>query len=420
MRIAVVVGARTVGHRTAAECTELTGECQPPRDAAAQARHLVGQITRPVRSTVGGLVRAARQQSRPGRGQVFCCDVEHQRLLAEIGDVLQMQAMPQALVRPLDTSALVVALTEAVRRDARGGEVDHQHARLAAQGHLVDNSDGGRLARALPLGGVARPLGAEDEVRLERIALDDAAQGDLVAAAGVAAHDEADAALIEQVDEPGGRIAAVRHQHVGGAKIVLGVGEHRPIQLDRGAGLRVPREFCARTIQGEQALIGISQNLPARTSADDRHQHRVVGCHQPLALPACPEDGGLGTSQQVVVQACESLHMQRGACFGAGPVADATHRLCSASQRGEDAVHEFLSRGAAHVQQRRHRRWQWERLPARESREKCKFHGLSPEAQTGRRFFTLPQGLQALHKLTISRGVELCFCVPIPPGGIPA
>ena len=83
----------------------------------------VGQVTGSVRRCVGGFVRGARQQ----RGQVvredLGCDVDHQRVLAEPADGLQMQAMFQAFERFLDTPALVVQAAEAVRRGLRGGAV---------------------------------------------------------------------------------------------------------------------------------------------------------------------------------------------------------------------------------------------------------------------------------------------------------
>ncbi len=86
------------------------------------------------------------------------------------------------------------------------------HPRLAVRGDLADHADGGRLGRALPIGGVWRLRGAARDVGLGRAAMNEAAQGGPVTAAGVAAHDEAGVALLQQVDQPGGRGAAIEQQ----------------------------------------------------------------------------------------------------------------------------------------------------------------------------------------------------------------
>ena len=398
LRLAALDRAGDGGQRTGDEVTDLFGERQQPWSHALQDGQRVGQIAGSVRRRVDGFVRGARQQRCQVVGQDLGRDVDHQRVLAEPGDRLQVKAVFQAFERFLDTPALVVQTAEAMRRGLRGGEVGHQHPRLAVWRGLSDHADAGCLRRALPVGGVAGGRCAEGDVGLGRAALDEPTQGLPAAAAGVAAHDEADAALLEQIDEPGRGVAAIEQQHIAGAELVQGVGEHRTLGFGGGADLGVQREFGTRQVQREQTLIGIRQTSGARASADGRHQHRGVGSHQTKTLPARQKPGSFGTSQKVVVQRGDRWHVQVRARLGEGSVADATHRQRIGAQGAEDAVQERLLGGAAHAQQRRHQRGQrqcaaagegaWVAGMTRKLREGVRTQGSRPVLQKGLNKFT--------------------------------
>ena len=173
------------------------GEHHQPRGDALQDGLGVGEVAWPVGpSSWDAFVRRARQQHRQVVGQDLGRHVDQRRVLAEAGDCLQVQAMLQAFERFLVAPSLLVARAEAMRRGLRGGEVGHQHPRLAIGGDLPHHAHGGAEARALPGGSVLRLGGGQGDMCVELAALDDAAQADSAATAVVAAHDELDAALV--------------------------------------------------------------------------------------------------------------------------------------------------------------------------------------------------------------------------------
>jgi hypothetical protein len=120
-------------------------------------------------------------------------------VLAGTGDGLQIQVMLQALIRILDAPALVVKPTGAVRRGLCSGRDGNHHPGLVLRGDLSDHAEG--------------------DVGVGRAAFDKAAQGGPAAVAGVAAHDESDAEFPQQVEEPGGGVAAIEQHDVAGAEL---------------------------------------------------------------------------------------------------------------------------------------------------------------------------------------------------------
>lgn len=79
--------------------------------------------------------------------------------------------------------------------------------------------------------GVAGLGRCELDHRFSLITAHELAQRAPAAAGGVAAHDEADAACVEQVDQPGRRAAAAKQQQVVGAEFVQRMGQHGALGL---------------------------------------------------------------------------------------------------------------------------------------------------------------------------------------------
>jgi hypothetical protein len=78
------------------------------------------------------------------------------------------------------------------------------------------------------------------------VAAHELAQAAPGAAGGIAADDELQASLAEQVDQPGGRVATVEQQHVGGREFVQRIGQHGAFGLAGRVHGGMQREFGAR------------------------------------------------------------------------------------------------------------------------------------------------------------------------------
>jgi hypothetical protein len=139
-------------------------------------------------------------------------------------------------------------------------------------------------------------------VVLGRAALDEAAQGFPAAAGGVAALDEADAARFEQIDEPGGGVAAIEQEHIAGAQLVQGVGEHRALGFGGGADLGVQREFGTRQVQREAPAA--TRRKPCQRGRRSAVSARASSSSlRPLSAGTCRWERALAKARSLTLRA---------------------------------------------------------------------------------------------------------------------
>ena len=185
------------------------------QDAGQRALHAargVAAVAVPSRMVRRRLVqRRSAQQRGDVVGQHLGRHIDDQRLLAESRDGLEVQAMLQALERFLDTPALVVQIAEGGSGDLLGAEVGGQHPDGAARRDMANQPHRRGHASTAPVLRVACRGHVEPHRRLGSCAAHELAHRRPTAVV-VAAHDEADAALLQRLHQPGGRVAAVQQQ----------------------------------------------------------------------------------------------------------------------------------------------------------------------------------------------------------------
>jgi hypothetical protein len=263
--------------------------------------------------------------------------------------------MLQTLESLLDALALVVEVAEGDGRHLIGRQVGHQHAQPRACGGVAHQTYCGREGRASPVGGVLQLGRCQLHQGLGLIAVHERAQRRPSAAAGgVAPHDEADTPVIEQIDQPRGRVAAVEQQHIVGAELVQRLHQHRTLGGAAAVHGRMQREFGRWQIHRKQALIGRSSAAREVTAAYCGHQHRSVGRHQAQALPTRDQASSVDSGQQMVIEPGQRRSVQPSTGLREGPIGDNPHQWTIATEAAEEGIEQHLLGRRAHAQQRRH------------------------------------------------------------------
>ena len=153
--------------------------------------------------------------------------------------------------------------------------------------------------------------------------------GDTPAAVVVAAHDEADAACVQQRHQPGGRIAAVEHQHIVGAEQIQCLDEHVALGYCPAVHAGVQGQLRLGQEQCKQALVGLGHRATEQARPQRRHQQGGVCGDHPQAAPALNQAGLIGTANEQIIEPD-----QRGMCRRSRALANAR----SETARSKDSL----------------------------------------------------------------------------------
>ena len=179
----------------------------------------------------------------------------------------------------------------------------------------------------------------------------EAAAGD-PAAGVVAAHDETDAARIEDGDQPGCRVAAVEHQHVVGAQALQCLEQHLALADLRAVHAGVQGQLRPGQMPREQALIAARGSAAqGMTAAHGGREKRRVGDHRPQAAPQ--RGHRRRALDEPVVEAAERIVAQAVACTGEGAIRGHALGRGLIMKVGEEVVQTGLLRLVARARQRR-------------------------------------------------------------------
>ncbi len=184
--------------------------CQPMLEQLGGVR----AVAHPARCVQLGLnAGACAQQRRQRIGQHLGGHIHAQGVLAQARDGFELHRMLQALVRLLDTPALVVQLGKSLAAESIAGQIGHHHLEAAIGAHHPHQAHRGALARQLVVQHV-EPFGRpERDMGLILVAAQQLPGG--TPAAGIVTADAvAHPSLIEQGHQSVAGIAPVEHQHI--------------------------------------------------------------------------------------------------------------------------------------------------------------------------------------------------------------
>jgi hypothetical protein len=123
---------------------------QQRRQQRLQGGVLIGTVDPNQFGQVGAVAGALGGQSLQVIKQHFGSDILKDRLLRQVRDVFQIEAMLEPLERFFDTPALVIELAERASRETHNIEqVGHQHAHLTIGRNVAHQSHGLRFARVI-------------------------------------------------------------------------------------------------------------------------------------------------------------------------------------------------------------------------------------------------------------------------------
>jgi hypothetical protein len=172
------------------------------------ALHQAGRIAA-VADTIRALLHATgtvTEQSAQVVGHHFGGDVNDTGLLAQAADAFNFQAVLEAFEGFFDAPALVVQLPKHLCRKRPCIQVGEQHAHLAAGADTTHQAHVWGLANELVIPGIFSAGHVQGDHRLAGTAAQELAHR-LEAAVTVTAHAKVDALLLQQGDQPSGRIA---------------------------------------------------------------------------------------------------------------------------------------------------------------------------------------------------------------------
>ena len=300
---------------------------------------------------VGVFAGGGAQEGGDVVGQDLGGYVHEQGLLGQARDAFQVQPVLDAFEGFLDAPALVIEVAEDLGREVALVEIGGQHAHEPAGGCLAHQTHAGSCVGAAEVGHVACAGAVEFDPLLLRAAGHESAGGEPPAGV-VTAHDEADAALDEQCDQPCGRGSAVEHQHIVGTQAVEGFEQHLAL-ADLGAvHAGVQSQFGTGQIQREQALITSRGRAAWRMAAAYRRcENRGISGHDAQTAPQ--RDHGRRALDEPVIEIGQRVGSQPSTCAGEGAIRGHALGGGLVGQAAEEVVQAGLLRLVALAQQGR-------------------------------------------------------------------
>lgn len=266
---------------------------------------------------------------------------------SQTGSVLEIEAMLDPFVSLLDPPASVIQGGEGAGGIRRGIEQgSHQDADSAFWGEVANEANLGGRARAPVIDGIA-PIGGRQSN--DRFGLSRAHEVGhrLERRTRLTAHAEIDAAREQDRDQPGCRIAAVKHQEILRVETIQLFKQDLSLVADRIKRhaleqLHVGHEECKR------------EQLPDRSATffikQGQTELRSVGRQNAQAAPARDTDGVLDKPQEFAIYGVEGGGEEMRASFREGCRGNNTNELCSLLEEREEGV-EFSLHGAAHARE---------------------------------------------------------------------
>jgi hypothetical protein len=318
------------------------------------ALHQTGRMAADA-DTIRALLHATgtvNEQSAQVVGQHFGGDINDTGLLAQAAAAFNFQAVLEAFEGFFDAAALVVQLPKNLNGKHLRHQVGEQDTHLAT-GADTSQPHAWGLPKKRVILGILNAGHAQGNYRLAGTAAQKLAHH-LETAVIIAAHAKADTLLLQQGNQPSGRIASVKHQHIIGLQVLQVHKKHLTLARLGAAELGMQAQLRAGQIQAKQALIGLGckARLVARTGGG--HEHRGVFGHHTQAMPKRHPASGLSQVQQLSIQGCQGGGLGFVACLGKGAVTGYALKTCVTGQAGEKGVQHQLLRLSALAKQSTH------------------------------------------------------------------